>query len=187
MPDIAKTEPGWYCFKALPKKEHIAAQLLKPYEGIESFCPRLAYMKNTRRGKVRFVECLFPGYVFLNADLKLHYRLIKATQGIKDVVSFGNRIPVMPEAFIEELKERLKDDDGGVPMVEAPGIKPGMEVTILEGPLRNFSAIVSADLDAHQRVALLLDFLGRQMEVKLPQEDVLAKDHQPRKSVWPDD
>ena len=182
MPDISETTAGWYCFKALPKKEHIAAEILRRREGLDALCPRISYFKNTRRGKVRFVECLFPGYVFVFADLARVYRLIRSTQGIRDIVSFGDRVPAIPESFVNELKQRIGEESihnlpDAVPV-------PGQEVTITEGPFRDLKAVVSGQLDAHQRVALLLDFLGRQMEINVRVDDLLADSEPPKDKIW---
>jgi transcriptional antiterminator RfaH len=182
MPDLTRSEPGWYCFKALPKKEHIAADLLRREAALETLCPRIAYMKKTRRGKVRFVEPLFPGYVFVKADLREAYRRIRATAGIRDVVAFGERLPRIPEGFIEELRARL--DNENLRALPEPVVRPGQEVTILEGPFKQWNAIVSGELDARQRVALLLDFLGRQMEIRIPVSDVLVDTENPKGRVW---
>ncbi|MGC9450690.1 MAG: transcription termination/antitermination protein NusG [Oceanipulchritudo sp.] len=182
MPDLTKTEAGWYCFKALPKKEHIAASLLNQVEGLEALCPRISYMKKTRRGKVRFVECLFPGYVFVHGDLQEKYRLVRSTQGIRDVVSFGERVPRIPDVFIDDLKRRL--DEENVAPIPEPALKRGQEVTITEGPFRDWRAVVSGELDARQRVALLLDFLGRQMEIKVPVKDLISEEKPPKGRVW---
>jgi len=177
MPDLTKAQPGWYCFKALPKKEHIAAGLLRRIEDIEAFCPRISKLKKTRRGKVRFVECLFPGYIFVHADLGNLYRRIRATQGIRDVVSFGDRLPVLPGSFIEELRQYVGDQE--IHEVPEPELQPGQAVVITEGPFKDLAAVVSGQLDAHQRVALLLEFLGRQMEIHMPAKDLFVEDKSP--------
>ncbi len=182
MLDLGQLQPGWYCFKALPKKEHIAARLLGSVEGIEVFCPRLAYEKKTRRGKVRFVECLFPGYLFIHADIAQRYRHIRSTQGIRDIVAFGSRVPVIEDAFIEELRLRIGRD---LPKeLPDPVIQAGQSVTITEGPFKDLQAVVTGELDGRQRVALLLDFLGRQMEVKVPVKDVIPEKRQPKQELW---
>ena len=182
MPDLGQLKPGWYCFKALPKKEHIAARLLAPLEGIEVFCPRLAYFKKTRRGKVRFVECLFPGYLFVRADLSLQYRHIRSIQGIRDVVAFGERVPVIREEFIGELRARIGEEN--LKQLPDPVIEAGQTVTIAEGPFKDLQAIVAGHLDGRQRVALLLEFLGRQMQVSVPVEDVVPEQRQPKREIW---
>lgn len=182
MADLTQATPGWYCFKALPKKEHIASELLRRNGGLETLCPRISYVKKTRRGKVRFVEPLFPGYVFVNADLKEVYRLIRSTQGIRDIVAFGNRLPQIPDRFIEDLCQRL--DEENLKALPEPVIRKGQEVTITEGPFKNWEAMVSGELDSRQRVAVLLDFLGRQMEVRVPVSDVMIDHEAPKGKVW---
>ena len=134
MPDLTAAKLGWYCFNALPKKEHIAASLLNRVDGVEALCPRISYLKKTKRGRVRFVESLFPGYVFIRTDLAISYRIIRSTQGIRDVVSFGDRIPVLPDAYIADLKARI--GDASTKELPEPVIMAGQEVIITEGPSR---------------------------------------------------
>src|SRR5437773_11457647 len=43
-------EPVWFCLKAQPKREHLAAIALRRQFGIECFSPRLRFRKMTNRG-----------------------------------------------------------------------------------------------------------------------------------------
>jgi len=54
----------WFCLKAQPKREHLAAAGLRKQFSIVCFAPRLRARKLTRRGAVWFVEAMFPGYFF---------------------------------------------------------------------------------------------------------------------------
>ena len=182
MPDLRKVEAGWYCFRALPKREHIAASLLQTTDGLEALCPRISYVKKTRRGKVRFTESLFPGYVFVRADLAVSYRHIRSVQGIRDVVAFGDRIPRLPDDFIADIRTRFgADSERELPQ---PVIGVGQDVIVTEGPFKDIQAIVSGELDGHQRVAILLDFLGRQMEISIPVEALEPGQRIPRSEIW---
>lgn len=182
MPDFSKLNPGWFCFNCLPKKEHIASELLKRQSGMETFCPRISYLKKTRRGKVRFVESLFPGYLFVHADLAHSYRLIRSTQGIRDIVFFGDRVPEVPEPFILELRSLMNEEN--LKAIPEPALKNGQKVTITVGPFREWSAIVNGEMDARSRVGLLLDFLGRQMEVRLPVSELILESDEPKGRIW---
>jgi transcriptional antiterminator RfaH len=182
MPNLWESGEAWYCFRALPKREHLAAARLRAEAGIEVLAPRLAYNKQTRRGKVRTVEAVFPGYLFLRADLKTAYRQIRATPGIRDVVAFGERVPPIPALFIEELRQHLGDDE--VKPVKEPSLERGQTVTITEGPFRNLQAVVNGELDAQMRVALLLEFLGRPMEVKVDSKKLMLEKDEPQKRLW---
>lgn len=174
MPDLSNSAQAWYCFKALPKKEHIACEFLKRLEEVDTFCPRISFIKRTRRGKVRFVESLFPGYVFVHVDLRKNYRQIRSIQGIRDVVAFGERVPHIPDDIIKGLKEQVGKDDQKD--LAEPELEPGREVVITEGPFKELKAVVSSGMNARQRVAVLLEFLGRQMEVHIPADDLFVEE-----------
>ena len=96
-------EERWYCLSTQSKREHIAATNIKQRAGLESFCPRIAYKKKTRRGIVRFVEPLFPNYIFVHCAIEDHLRHLLAMQGVKHIVKYGERIPHLPAEFIDEL------------------------------------------------------------------------------------
>lgn len=186
MPELISTEPAWYCFQALTKKEHIAASLLRTRLQIEVFCPRITYQKRTRRGKVWFTDPLFPGYLFIKTDLSIYYRQILATNGIKFLVTYGNRVPVIPEKFIFELRARLPDNESRE--IPEPEIKDGTPVVLAEGPFAHWPAIVRGRVNARNRVKLLLDFLGRQMEVEVSAASLMLQSDEgpPRHKVWED-
>jgi transcriptional antiterminator RfaH len=131
---------------------------------------------------VKFVECLFPGYVFVHADLAAAYRLIRSTQGIRDVVAFGERVPAIPGGFVEELRQRIGEEN--VHDLPSTVPSPGQEVTITEGPFKDIRAVVSGQLDAQQRVALLLDFLGRQMEIQVKVDELIPDEDPPKGKIW---
>lgn len=184
MPDLSSTESTWYCFQAMTKKEHIAASLLRTRLGIEVFCPRITYQKRTRRGKVWFTDPLFPGYLFIKTDLCSYYRQILATNGIKFLVTYGSRVPVIPEEFIQELRSRLPDNDSRE--IPEPEIQVGAPVILAEGPFAQWNAIVRGRVNARNRVKLLLDFLGRQLEVEVPASSIMLQSDEgpPRHKVW---
>src|SRR5690606_1020565 len=75
--------PAWYCVRCQPKREHIAAERLRALEAVEVFCPRLRYRKATRRGKVWWVEPLFPGYVLARFALAEMERAVTFCQGVR--------------------------------------------------------------------------------------------------------
>ena len=60
----------WYCARTQPKHEHIAAAGVARKLDLEVFHPRLRIEKATRRGVVRFVEPLFPCYIFVRCETR---------------------------------------------------------------------------------------------------------------------
>lgn len=175
MPDLAACPPGWYCLLAQPKREHLAAQVIQREAGLTTFCPRLAYVKMTARGRVRFVEALFPGYLFVQIEsLAAVYRQLRAIKGVREVVQYGQRVPTVPEALIRQLQARLVAD--AVFELPEPGLQVGERVRVLTGPFAGFEAIINELKPARERVALLLEFLGETRLVDVAPDQVAGMD-----------
>lgn len=152
------SKPLWYCARTKAKHEHIAAANVSKRLGLEVFHPRLRLERATRRGMMRVVEPLFPCYIFIRCVLEIRVDEIRHVTGISSLVHFGQKIPAVPDAAIDELKQCF---DSEAPMNVEDRVVPGVEVTIVEGSFMGFSGMVVRALSAGQRVQILLDFLGR--------------------------
>ncbi len=150
---------AWYCARTKPKHEHIAAANVGKRLGLEVFHPRLRLERATRRGVVRLVEPLFPCYIFIRCNLVNCSDQIRNVTGISSLVHFGLKIPAVPDAAIEELRQCFESEE---PMVVVEdGVIAGAEVKIAEGAFMNFSGLVVRASSGEKRVQILLDFLGR--------------------------
>jgi transcriptional antiterminator RfaH len=149
---------AWYCVRTQPKHEHIAAATLTRNLSLEVFNPRLRLERATRRGVVRVVEPLFPCYLFVKCCLDERLDDIRYVNGVSSLVQFGQKIPVVAESIIEELRQCFEAEE---PMSVEDRLYPGAEVVVGEGAFLGFSAIVVRLLPAKQRVQILLEFLGR--------------------------
>ena len=164
MSETVSSHPAWYCVRTQTKREHIAAGHLRELEQVEVFCPRLRYRKATRRGKIWWVEPLFPGYLLARFDREHLEHAVTFCQGVRGLVRFGSIIPEVPESFVETLRREVRDragaDDGELLSV-APDIEQGDEVEIAHGPLQGMRGTIVSVAPAAERVKVLLDFLGR--------------------------
>ncbi len=153
----------WFCVRTQTKREHIAAGHLREVEGVEVFCPRLRYRKATRRGKIWWVEPLFPGYVLAKFNMAEMERAITFCQGVRGLVRFGSEIPPVPENFVESLRKEVRDrsDDDEECFSVSPVIAVGDEVEIAHGPLRGMQGTIVSVAPAAERVKILLEFLGQ--------------------------
>jgi transcriptional antiterminator RfaH len=159
LPDIDTINPqAWYCVRTQPRHEHIAAATLTRNLGLEVFHPRLKLERATRRGVMRVVEPLFPCYLFVRCCLGERLDEIRYVNGVSSLVHFGEKIPAVPEAVIDELRQCFETEE---PMAVEDHLYPGAEVTVGEGAFLGFSGIVVRLLPARQRVQILLEFLGR--------------------------
>jgi transcriptional antiterminator RfaH len=151
-------QTGWFCVRSQPKREHIAAAHLRMINDVEVFCPRLRVKKATKRGLVTFVECLFPNYLFARFDSKLLLDKVKHSPSVSTIVHFGNRLPLVPEDVISELRSGFPEDE----IIDCDRhVEEGDEVTIGEGPFAGMKATVLRVMTPYQRVEVLLEMLGR--------------------------
>jgi len=161
--------PEWFCVRTQTKREHIAAGHLREVAGVEVFCPRLRYRKATRRGKIWWVEPLFPGYVLAKFKLDEMERAVTFCQGVRGLVRFGAIIPAVPESFVESLRQdvRNRSEDDEELFSVSPVIEIGDEVEIAHGPLQGMRGTIISVAPAAERVKILLEFLGQPQAVNV--------------------
>lgn len=154
---------AWFCLRSQPKHEHIAAAHLQK-SGVEVFLPRIRFKRTTRTGSAWAVEALFPNYLFARFDWSSALRLVCHSPGVSGVVHFGDQWPVVPDDAINDMRACLGNNE--VHTI-SPEVVPGDSVRITSGCMQGLQAIVTQVMPGKQRVAVLLDFLGRQTSVKL--------------------
>jgi len=168
---LARIEDAlWFCLRTQPKHEHLAATALRRHMQIKCFSPRVRFRKPTRRGAVWFVEAMFPGYVFAEFTFATQHRQVEYSSGIQGVVRFGDQVATVDPTLIESLQEKAGDDE----MVTFnPEIEVGQSVHIAEGPFQGVEALVTQLMPARERIRVLLEFLGRSVEMEVSTPKVL--------------
>jgi transcriptional antiterminator RfaH len=159
-----KETAAWFCLRSQPKHEHIAAAHVRQIEGTQIFLPRVRFKRATRQGTVWVTEALFPGYLFARFDWRTSLRQIKHASGVSGIVHFGEHWPVIPEQTIEDLRQSIGTSD--LHTIN-PEFSPGDAVQIAEGPLRGLRAVISRVMPSRERVAVLMDLLGRQSMIEI--------------------
>ena len=166
-------DPQWYCIHTRPKSEHIATAHLKLLgDDISVFCPRIRFRRNTKRGKVWFVEALFPGYTFARFDLRTWLRAVNATNAVLGVVRFGTEYPPVPEGVVSQWSDTV-DAEAVVTLNEE--LSPGDEVEIVDGPMRGIETVITRVLPGQQRVNILMEMLGQAREIEVPRDAISRK------------
>jgi transcriptional antiterminator RfaH len=160
----------WFCLKTQPKHEHLAATALRRHMQVKCFSPRIRFRKPTRRGVVWFVEAMFPGYLFAEFNFARQHRQVEYSSGIQGVVRFGDQVATVDPNLIANLQEKA----GAEEMVTFnPEIEVGQSVQIAEGPFQGLEALVTRLLPARERIRVLLEFLGRPVEMEVAAPKVL--------------
>src|SRR5438477_768954 len=169
-------ETLWFCLKAQPKREHLAAEGLRKQFSIVCFAPRLRSRKLTTRGAVWFVEAMFPGYFFAQFDYITERRRVEHAPGVRGLLQFGDRLATIDSTTIDGLRQKMEADEL---VTLDPEIRVGQEVQIAHGPLQGLEVLVTQLLPASERVRVLLEFLGRSLQMEVSKETLI----QPRASA----
>ena len=171
--ELPEAEYLWRCVHTKPKCEHIAAKHVQQlgHEWVDVFCPRVRYCKNTKRGKVWFVESMFPGYIFVKFDLYRSLRAINGAHGVTRVVRFAENYSVIPESAINDLRSNFDETEL---ITVHQTLLEGDEVEVAEGPLKGATAVVTQIYPGKDRVRILLEFLGGSREIDVPLMSVLG-------------
>jgi transcriptional antiterminator RfaH len=142
-------------------------------QGYSIYLPR--YLK--RRRHARRVETvsapLFPRYLFVAIDrMTQGWRAIQSTVGVTRLVCHGDDPAWVAGAVISELRGR-EDERGYVRLDPLPRFAPGDKVRVIDGVFDACLGLFEGMAD-RERVAILLDLLGRKVRVILDGDAVAA-------------
>ncbi|MCX6966272.1 MAG: transcriptional activator RfaH [Verrucomicrobia bacterium] len=169
---IIENPLAWYCLQAQPKHEHIAAASLQRLEGVEAYCPRIRYRKATRRGAVWFIEALFPGYLFARFDFLNSHLSVRHANGVSTILHFGAQIPKIDDQLIASIRALYAGAEHDAIVID-PEITPGSVVSIATGIFAGLETLVTKVMPAKQRVCVLLNILGREVEAQIGNHEVV--------------
>jgi len=101
-----QVEPGlkWYAIRTKPNREKEVEKRLSALN-LAVFLP---WMRTRRRIGTRFywvLVPLFPGYLFCRLDIVISGKAARYSPGVKDFVTFGNRIAEIGSDIIQGLRE----------------------------------------------------------------------------------
>src|SRR6266481_4508630 len=166
----ASPDWAWFCLRAQQRHEHIAANCLRQMEQVEVFCPRIRFQQPRSYGKVWITEPLFPSYLFARFNWKDSLCRVQYAPGVQNVVHFGNGWPTIPAEVIEEIRVMMGRDEL---RVISDALAPGDEVEILGGLFEGLRVVVTQVMPGGKRVAVLMNFLGRQTTVQISTQAVI--------------
>jgi transcriptional antiterminator RfaH len=142
-------------------------------QGFETYLPR--HLKRRRHARrVELVAApLFPRYLFVAIDVATQrWRPIQSTIGVMCLVRNGEAPAIVPPGVIVELKRR-EDERGFIQLDTKPRFAPGDQVRVVEGAFSDCLGLFEGGSD-QDRVAILLDLLGRKVRVVIDALSVAA-------------
>lgn len=157
-------EGSWYLIQCKARQDERAEENLLR-QGYECLRPTVS-REAIRYGRRQIVtESLFPGYLFIRIGNDESWAPLRSTRGVLRVVSFGGvPMPIESDVIIH-LQQRATQPEA------LPALSSGEVVRITEGPFSELEAVFLG-MDGDERVVVLLNFLQRKQEVRLPLRSV---------------
>jgi len=167
-----RAEQDWYVLQAKPRQESRVIRHLAR-SAVSTFLPFVEVAR--RRGSVRakYLEPLFPGYVFVAlppiTTAPAGWNTVRWTPGVLRVLTTGAVPVAVPEHFIKAIEERTAEC-GFVRLPSA--FSNGMKVRVRGGSFDGMEAIFDQPLSRRGRVRVLLQLLGQPAPVELDEESL---------------
>ena len=159
----------WYVVQTHAHAESKAAAHLGR-QGFEVYLPR--YLKKRRHARrVETVAApLFPRYLFVAVDMATQqWRSICSTVGVARLLCNGDGPAPVVDGVIENLRNQ---EEGGFVRLRQR-FELGAQVNVLDGVFAGYLGLFDGMSDT-QRVAVLLDLLGRKVRVLLYDMSIAA-------------
>ena len=152
---------GWYCVRAKPKMEIIAATTLNTLDSVEVFLPKTIRPKKLKEASAK---PLFPGYFFARFDPVINIRNVHFARGVSYVVR-RMEVPVIvpPEVMVEF---RMLSPNGVLEIPDQPH-KIGQKVSAIAGLFKGDEGKVVQLIPSRERIKVLFEILGRSTEVEI--------------------
>jgi transcriptional antiterminator RfaH len=169
---MTSTDQRWYVVQSQPNAELKAVAHLNR-QGFGTYLPR--YLKRRRHARriEQIAAPLFPRYLFVTIDMAMHrWRSIYSTVGVSRLICAGDTPIPVAEHVIVTLTQR-EDATGFVKLERRPQFRVGDKIRVLDGIFTDCLGLYDGMPDA-DRVAILLDLLGRKVRVLVNAEGVAA-------------
>ena len=156
----------WYAVSVRPRHEKLVTRHLE-HQGLNHFLP---VYRSVRRWKDRRKEldmALFPGYVFVNLNLRDRLRVLRVP-GAVQFVTFQGQPAAIPDSEIRALESSLS---AGLRLQPHPYLHQGARVRLKRGPLVGAEGIMIRRKERF-RLVLSIDLIMRSVVFEVDEADV---------------
>lgn len=171
----------WYIIHCQPQKEPQTAELLESILGLTTYLPQV---QQQYRGEIQAAP-LFPRYLFVQVDLfRTHPTAIVSLPGVVRIVGIEQEPQAVPPDVVETLRQRVAAINQSGCLLDH-GFRPGDTVRFKKGPMYGLEAIFQGNIRSHERVRVLMEFMGRLNRLDVDAKDleqVAHKPHPPRRT-----
>jgi transcriptional antiterminator RfaH len=154
---VVTADSAWYVVRTKRYKERVVVQGASLFAQ-DIYLPLLRTKKRALGRLIERIEPLFPCYLFVRFRLEeAHHRLMRSV-GVVGLVCIGGEPCEVDGHTIQGIRSREAD---GVIVLNPKRLLPRQRVTITDGSLRGIEAVFERYLSGVERVAVLLDSIGR--------------------------
>ena len=162
---IGQMDQKWFVVQTQVNAEAKAARNLLQ-QGLDIYLPRYLKRRSHARKIERIAAPLFPRYMFVRIDIAAQrWRSIQSTFGVSHLLFNGDEPAAVRNEIVERLKER-EGSDGLIQLDRRDAFAVGDKVRVLAGAFTDSLGLFEGLAD-RDRVAILLDFLGRKVRVSI--------------------
>ena len=156
----------WYVAYTQPNAEWKAVAHLRR-QGFAAYLPLCRAIRRHARRQDVVRRPLFPRYVFVGLDLAAdRWRAVNGTVGVSRLVSHGEWPAPLPGDVVARLRAG-EDAEGMVSLASLVLFDPGARLRVLDGAFAGQTGRYVA-MSAAERVVLLFDLIGAEVEVTVP-------------------
>jgi transcriptional antiterminator RfaH len=162
----------WIAVNTHPNAEP-QAELNLRRQDYRCYCPTVEVQRRHARRVETVRRPFFPGYLFVDlASRKGIWRPIMSTLGVRAVVKFGDRLGEVPSDFVETLQQREASGDLRAHDVHQR-FRPGQAVRFDGTAFHDLVGRI-VEIDARERIWVLLDLLQRSVKVVAKPQNLVA-------------
>jgi len=162
------TRRSWYVIQTQGRHEG-KVEIALARQGLESFLPQITYPSRRRDRKVILKSPLFPGYLFLHAELEpvTFYQVIKV-DGVVRIL--GNEGPASLSAEVVDSIRAIVEGDR--PFYSWRFLEKGKQVRVIDGPLTGVIGTIVGKKEKKRRLVVAVELFKRSVAVELDDDAV---------------
>ncbi len=163
------SEPcAWYVIQTQSRHE-VKVETALARKGLETFLPRITYPSRRRDRKVILKAPLFPGYLFLYAELDpiTLYQVIRIA-GVVRLLGNGTPAPVSAE-IVASVRSVV---EGERPYYRWRYLEKGRQVRVIDGPLAGVVGTIVGKKEKKRRLVVAVELFKRSVAVELDDDAV---------------
>ncbi len=157
----------WFVLTVAPRHELSTGKHLQT-KGFETSVPAYCIRRRWSDRTKTITLPIFPGYVFCRFSIDSRISVLN-TPGVRGAISFGSQLACLDDHEIERIHRMA---DSGLNLEPLAGLKTGMQVKIVDGPLRGMQGVL-AYIDGKVRVVVNVELLHRAVAVHIEPEAVI--------------